>query len=294
MISVLIPVKDDPRLDGLLAELRAQRAALSEEAEIVVVDASAGRLAWIKARHPDVRWLDSAPRSPWAHPIPHQRNEALAAARGDVLVFVDSDCAPSPGWLEAMVRPIRDQGEAMVAGSVRFAGYATVREPRSRAYVTKAGTQSFALTREVVDRVGVYDESLPGAHDYDLCLRAGAAGFRILFAPDAVVEHPADPLRKSLDHAFRYGRDAVRLYARHPRAIRSLGDSHVLYTSFYALYVAGLPLVIRRPVLAFAIVAPYLVGRPRSVRRQLLNLAHGAGSVVECLNLVLGSGENDG
>jgi mycofactocin glycosyltransferase len=294
VISVLIPVKDDPRLDDLLTEVQAQRTALSEESEVVVIDASAGRLAWIKARHPDVRWVDSAPLAPDAHPIPHQRNEALAAARGDVFVFVDSDCAPSPGWLEAMVRPIRDEGEPMVAGSVRFAGYATVRQPRGRAYVTKAGTQSFALTREVVDRVGLYDESLPGAHDYDLCLRAVAAGFRILFAPDAVVEHPTDPLRKSLDHAFRYGRDAVRLYARHPKAIRSLSDSHVLYTSFYALYVAGLPLVIKRPALGLAIVAPYLVGRPRSVRRQLLNLAHGAGSVVECVHLVLGGDEIGG
>ena len=293
MISVLIPVKDDPRLDRLLAEVRTQHSALPEETEVVVVDASAGRLAWIKARHPDVRWIDSAPPPRGACPIPHQRNEALAAARGDVLVFVDSDCEPSPGWLEGMVRPIRDEGEALVAGSIRFAGYATVRQPQERAYVTKAGTQSFALTRDVVDRVGVYDETLPGAHDYDFCLRAVAAGFRILFAPDAVVEHPTDPLRKSLDHSFRYGRDAVRLYARHPRAIRSLTDGHVLYTSFYALYVAALPLVIRRPALGFAIAAPYLAGRPRSVRRQLLNLAHGAGSVVECARLLLDGG-NDG
>ena len=216
MISVLIPVKDDPRLDGLLGEVQSQCAALAEETEVVVVDASRGRLAWIGARHPDVRWLVSAPLAPGAQPIPHQRNEALAAARGDVLVFVDSDCAPAPGWLEAMVRPIREEGEAMVVGSVRFSGYATVRQPRERGYVAKAGTQSFALTRGVLNRVGRFDESLPGAHDYDFCLRAGAAGFRILFAPDAIVEHPTDPLRKSLDHAFRYGRDAVRLYARHP------------------------------------------------------------------------------
>ena len=292
MISVLIPVKDDPRLDDLLTELRSQCSALAEETEVVVVDASSGRLAWIRARHPAVRWLDSAPPAPGAQPIPHQRNEALAAARGDVFVFVDSDCTPSPGWLEAMVRPVREEGEVMVAGSVRFTGYATVRQPRDRGYVAKAGTQSFALTREVFNCVGRYDERLPGAHDYDFCLRAVAAGFRILFAPDAVVEHPTDPLRKSLDHAFRYGRDAVRLYARHPRAIGSLADSHVLYTSFYALYVAGLPLLIKRPALGFAIVAPYLAGRPRSVRRQLLNLAHGAGSVVECMHLVLDRDED--
>src|SRR5581483_3795584 len=162
---------------------------------------------------------ESAALAPGSQPIPHQRNEALAAARGDVFVFVDSDCSPSPGWLEAMVRPIREEAETMVAGSVRFTGYATVRQPRERGYVAKAGTQSFAFTRDVLERVGRYDESLTGAHDYDFCLRAGAAGFRILFAPDAVVEHPTDPLRKSLDHAFRYGRDAVRLYARHPKAI---------------------------------------------------------------------------
>jgi GT2 family glycosyltransferase len=292
VISVLIPVKDDPRLDALLIEVQSQCSALTEETEIVVVDASSGRLDWIGDRHPGVRWLASARAAPGAQPIPHQRNEALAAARGDVFVFVDSDCAPASGWLEAMVRPIREEGEKIVAGSVRFTGYATVRQPHRRGYVAKAGTQSFAFTRAVLDRVGRFDERLPGAHDYDFCLRAGAAGFRILFAPDAVVEHPTDPLRKSLDHAFRYGRDAVRLYARHPKGIGSLADSHVLYTSFYALYVASLPLVIKRPALGFAIVAPYLAGRPRSVRRQLLNLAHGAGSVVECARFLLDGGDD--
>ena len=61
MISVLIPVKDDPRLDHLLAEVRSQRTALSEETEVVVVDASAGRLRLDEARHPDVRWVELCP-----------------------------------------------------------------------------------------------------------------------------------------------------------------------------------------------------------------------------------------
>jgi glycosyltransferase involved in cell wall biosynthesis len=294
LISVLVPVKDDPRLDSLLAELQVQCAALALDTEVVVVDASGGRLDWIRQRHPDVRWIDSTPLPPRAHPIPHQRNEALAAARGDIFVFVDSDCMPSHSWLESMVTPIHDEREALVAGAVQFSGYATVRQPRHDRYVTKAGTQSLAFSRTVLDRVGYYDESLAGAHDYDFCLRAGTAGFRILFVARAAVEHPADPLGKALNHAFRYGRDAARLYLKHPRELRRLTDSHLLYTTFYTAYVAMLPLTARRPVLALSILAPYLVGRPRSVRRQVLNLTHGAGTLGECLRLVVHNAISEG
>jgi glycosyltransferase involved in cell wall biosynthesis len=291
MISVLIPVKDDPRLDRLLTELESQAADIAEETEIVVVDASAGRLSWIQARHPHARWLESSPLPAGARPIPHQRNEALAAARGDIFVLTDSDCTPSRQWLQRMVSPIREDGQQMVAGAIRFAGYATVRQPKADGYVARWGT-NIAFTRKVYDRVGPYDP-LAVADDYDHCLRAGAQGFRIRFVASAVIDHPADPLRKSLPRSFRYGRAAVQLYRQHPSALTSMRDGHVVFTAVYGVAVAAVPLMFRHRILAIALVAPYLAGNPRSVRRQLLNFSHGAGTLVECAMLLAGNKPRD-
>ena len=51
MISVVIVSKDEPSLDETLTEVAAQAAALPEPCEIVVVDASEGRLDHIGQRH---------------------------------------------------------------------------------------------------------------------------------------------------------------------------------------------------------------------------------------------------
>jgi len=47
------------------------------------------------------------------------------------------------------------------------------------------------VRREVVERLGGFDEAFKGAawEDVDFCLRAGKEGFEIVYAPSAVVEH---------------------------------------------------------------------------------------------------------
>ena len=46
------------------------------------------------------------------------------------------------------------------------------------------------LTRELIDRVGLFDEDYPMAYeDVDLCLRAWAAGFQVVYWPPAELEH---------------------------------------------------------------------------------------------------------
>src|SRR5439155_13985845 len=105
-----------PALDETLAVVGEQARAL--DAEVVVVDASEGRLAAVQRAHPDVRWLDYA-RPPGVRiSIPHQRNAGVRAARGDIIVFTDAGCRPREGWLAALVAPVVDGAEQVAAGSV--------------------------------------------------------------------------------------------------------------------------------------------------------------------------------
>ena len=45
------------------------------------------------------------------------RNRGAAAATGDPIVFLDADCLPGDGWLEAILAA-HDRGEAVVGGSL--------------------------------------------------------------------------------------------------------------------------------------------------------------------------------
>lgn len=281
--SVILIVKDDPRIDMTLTALARQSAAT--HAEVIVVDASRGRLDHIAERHPSVRWLTFTPVSTGSS-IPQQRNAGLVAATGDRLVFLDADCAPGPNWLAALLRAF-DEGEHAVAGTILSAGYRGVRDP-SRRYVTKWGNGNLAFTRGVYDAVGPYDEKLTVAEDYDYCLRIGRAGYRIRFVPEATVDHPDGRFADNLRKAVRYGRGAVRLYRRHPRALADRSDLHGVYTIVYAGFVAGLVLIRRWPWYPALVLLPAVLSRrPVSLRKELLNVAHGAGSLMELATMVI-------
>ena len=119
MISIVIISKDEPSLDDTLVSLPSQVAALGEPGEIIVVDASAGRLDHIKQRHAiPVRWLDFQQPPRVRISIPHQRNAGVRAARGDIIVFTDAGCLPEKEWLKWMVESLR-AGEDAVAGTTQ-------------------------------------------------------------------------------------------------------------------------------------------------------------------------------
>ena len=71
--------------------------------------------------------------------------------------------------------------------------------------------------REVFDEVGGFDEAfILGADEIDFCWRAQYAGFRLGFAPEAVVQYrlksrATDAMRQ----AYVFARGDAQLYAKH-------------------------------------------------------------------------------
>jgi len=116
MISVVIISKDEASLDSTLTAVTAQAQALEEPAEVVVVDASDGRLDYIRLRHQaQVRWVQFDRPPGVTVSIPHQRNAGVREAKGEIIVFTDSGCRPEPEWLAHLVRPVL-QDEHIAAG----------------------------------------------------------------------------------------------------------------------------------------------------------------------------------
>ncbi len=112
-MSVIIPVKDRrallaQALDGLAAQ------TFTDFEVIVVDDGSTDGSAQVAddrvVRGRPVRVLDGGGRGAVA-----ARLLGAEAAEGEVLAFTDSDCLPSPRWLELAVAAI-DEGAAVVNG----------------------------------------------------------------------------------------------------------------------------------------------------------------------------------
>jgi GT2 family glycosyltransferase len=279
-ISFLVVNKGDRGIADTLETLDRVASEPSYVTETIVVDASAGRLDDVRDRFPSVRWI---PFEPTGRPtIAEQRNVGVVNSRGEVIVFIDASCVPDPGWLAALLGPIVEDGEAIVAGSHRSKGKPTLHDEDAHfvagsRYLREAPTLNLAVTKAVFAGIGGFDESFGYGSDVDFTWRAVDAGYRIRYVPDAVVAHDWGSPRSEIRRSFLYGQARYRLYAKHSRRRRSAWR-HDPEALAYPVLLLLAPFALVSPRLG-ALVAVPLVKNVR--HRPVLTVTH---------HLVYGSG----
>jgi GT2 family glycosyltransferase len=288
MISAVIISKDEPALDDTLIALQKQADDLDEPFEIVVVDASDGRLDHIRKAHESgVRWTQFERPAGVRITIPHQRNAGVRAAAGDVIVFTDSGCYPDPGWLASLTEPLRN-GEEVTAGFT-FAtagdgsvyGNSGMYHPPVDGYVTRCPTINMAFHRSAVDAVGGFDERFEYGSDIDFSWRLTAAGIRIRAVPEASIRHDWGSPRRQLRRSFLYGKAYGRLQRKHRPSLRAqLRDDPI--GVIYPVFLLGLPITLVFPLYPLLLLIPAWRNRSiGSVRVVINHLAYGAGVLKE-------------
>ena len=132
------------------------------------------------------------------------RNKGVAEANGEILAFTDSDCVPTPTWLEKGVASLNGSTADGAAGRVEFTFIGakanafeyvdSVNKLAQETYVTKLGfaaTANFFVRKHVVDELGGFDSSLRSGGDYEFGQRLTGSGRKLIYAADATVQHPA-------------------------------------------------------------------------------------------------------
>jgi GT2 family glycosyltransferase len=218
-VSVLIPTRDQGRLlETCLTSLRS--VTTYPNVEIVVVDHES-----TEQRARDV--IDALDDDPDALVVPFSGpfnfaamcNRAAEAASGDVLVLLNNDTeVVAPDWLDEFVGQLGRPEVGVVGalllfsdGTIQHAGvhpgvgglmghghkhwpgddagyHGRLTVAHEVAAVTGA---CLGVTKALWDRLGGLDEeNLTVAYnDIDLCLKARAAGLRVVLAPHAVLNH---------------------------------------------------------------------------------------------------------
>ena len=157
------------------------------------------------------------------------RNRAAGESHGQWLVFTDDDCCPHPDWLLAYEAAL-DGKHAVLAGG-HTVNALTDCAPAAASqlllnylheyFIERNGRPTFfpsnnyGMSKSAFERVNGFDESFPlaAAEDRDFCARAIEAGIRLVFAPDACIDHyHGMSLRGFWKQHFNYGRGA---YAYH-------------------------------------------------------------------------------
>jgi succinoglycan biosynthesis protein ExoA len=213
---------------------------------------------------------------------PDALNAAIKAARHDLIVRADGHGVLSPGYIRVAVDEIKRTGAANVGGIMRAEGETDFEHAVARAMTSALGIGAApfhlggspgpadsvylgVFRREVLDRLGGYDEHFARAQDWELNHRIRAAGETVWFTPDLVVTYrPRSSLRNLAGQFFRTGqwrREVIRRYpgTASPRYLAA----PVVTAAVGAGAVAGLLGVLGGPRwLAFGWLAPagYAVG----------------------------------
>ena len=162
------------------------------------------------------------------------RNAGARSATSEFVAFVDSDCAPAPGWLDHLMPLFDDARVAVVAPRVaaQVAGDSVVaRYERERsaldmgmhpALVRPGSRLGFVPSATMVARRSVvldmsFDGDLRVGEDVDLVWRITDAGHHVRYQPDAWVLHSGrDSWWDGLLRRRDYGMSAPLLEQRHP------------------------------------------------------------------------------
>lgn len=208
-VSVIVPTRD--RADRLKDAVRSALAQTREALEVIIVDdASADHTPAVAAElaeaDPRVRGI----RRPESGGAPAARNAGIEAARGSVIAFLDDDCIWAPNKLETQLALLgEERGVVYCRHAIRHGQTwvvegepgAAAGDPVSALLRTNyIGTYSMVVRKDVLDRVGGFDETLPRLQDWDLLLRLGRRT-RFGFAPQILVHGFQLPGGISMDRA---------------------------------------------------------------------------------------------
>ena len=217
LVSVIVPVLNDEARVGRCVEALLAQDHPAERLEIIIVDnGSTDGTRDVVSRYPVTLLLEDGARTPYI-----ARNRGLERASGEIIAFTDADCTPRSDWLAQALRALDASGADLVGGRVAFTFSAArdagecfdaisnlemERNIRDRG-VAKTG--NLIVRRAVVDAIGYFPDHQRSGGDVWWTGKASRAGFRIVYAPEVVVEKPARPLPALLKKQFRVGKGQI-------------------------------------------------------------------------------------
>lgn len=214
LVSVVIITRDRPT-EMLRQTLMALGRQMTAPLETLVVDTSAAdALPWmITNEFPLVRvmHIPDGPRC-----MPWSRNQGIAETKGEIIAFLDDDALAEPQWLAEIVRAYGDDpsiggvgGRVIeglnLGGTVRNSGdpvaffdkyglphadFNSITDDIIEVGHLKGCNMSFRRTAlAAVDGFDEYYSGIAHREETDLCIRVRRSGYRLLYNPQATVEH---------------------------------------------------------------------------------------------------------
>lgn len=301
LVSVIIPARNEAETIGAVVSAVRSQARSPRAVEVIVVDDGSSDGTAEAARRAGARVIESPPGRDGGNPAA-ARNRGAAAAGGDPLVFLDADCMPGNGWLDALLAA-HEHGAVVVGGSLDlppglppsarldyYCGWYLIHSRRPAGWVPHHPPPNLSVRAGPFRSTRGFMEEQPFSYTneergWQAELRA--AGHGIWFEPRAVAYHRNRPgfgnlLRRNYRWAYtavesksRFGTARMAWLYRYPRLVVACG---VPLAFAHTAYIAGCwararrlePLLMLPGILVsrFAYAAGLMVGGVRWLRRR--------------------------
>ncbi len=192
--------------------------------EVIVTDDGSQSTAevLIRERFPRAKWVEGPHRGPAAN-----RNFGASVAKGDWLAFIDDDCIPGAGWLEAYAVAVTTYPKcAVFEGRTVPVGLKTRADQECPVNLEGGHLWScnFSIKRSLFLELGGFDENFHfSLEDMDFKKRVETAGHAIKFVSEAQAEHPWR-LRTGARFCIALGKSIKYFTVKHPVAKKMFSD----------------------------------------------------------------------
>jgi succinoglycan biosynthesis protein ExoA len=241
-ISIIIPCYNEQATIRQLLEAIYQQTYPRAETEVVIADghsedATRDEIRSFQNEHSDliVRIEDNDART-----IPSAVNRAILAAYGEIIIRMDAHSQPHSNYVERCVEAlnaglgdnvggvweIKPGGNSWIAKSIAVAASHPLGVGDAR---YRIGTQAAivdtvpfgAFRRSLIEKIGLFDETLLSNEDYEFNTRIRQAGGRVWLDPEIVTIYFArSTLRELARQYWRYGYWKFRMLRRYPDTLR--------------------------------------------------------------------------
>ena len=228
-MSVVIPARDAGADIEVVVKAVAAQSRRERPVEVIVADDGSLDDTSERARRAGATVVEAAAPGAPGNPA-RARNRGAGVCRGDPIVFLDADCVPQPGWLDALLAA-HTAGYALVGGALDlpeglpfsarcdyYCGWYLVHSRRPAGEVPHVPPPNLSVRREAFAGTSGFTEDPPFEYTneeraWQAELRARGEAF--WFTPDARVLHHNRPgLTNLLRRNYRWAYTSIAAKGR--------------------------------------------------------------------------------
>jgi len=273
MVSIIVPAYNAEKTIKRLIDSFLKQNYTKDYEVIIVDDGSSDSTVKIVSQYKNIRLIRQNNSGPAA-----ARNRGAFEANGEIILFTDSDCEVSSGWIEQMIAPLKESPEVIgvkgvyqtrqkefIARFVQLEYEDKYDKMKKDSYIDFIDTYSAGFKKEAFLNIGGYDSTFPVAcaEDVDLSYRLAKKGYKMVFNPKAIVfhTHPAT-LKSYLRKKFKFAYWRIKAVKNNPDKI--FRDSHTpfvmkLQVILFLFILLAIPFSLRHLYIMPVMLAVYFV-----------------------------------